>query len=141
MRFNVTARTDGIEAIRHRFRTIERAPQKVLEQMGKEAVTSAQNRIRNTKTSPDGQPWAPWSMATQRANRGKGGSLLFRTGALLNSIQYRVSDKTLTVYSNSGYGKYHQFGTPKMPARPFLGWNQQDINKVRDILRNTINAG
>lgn len=139
MKFNVTTRTDGIQNVRRRCEVIARAPEETLRRVAEEEVQKVQNRIRNTKTDPEGQPWAPWSMATIRANRNKGGSLLFRTGALLNSIQFRISEKTLTIYSNAGYAKYLQFGTPKMPARPFLGWSQADINRIKQILKDACN--
>ena len=136
MRFNVTVRTDGIEALRRRISHVKEAPKEALRFMGEKAVRDTQRRITSSKTSPDGQPWQPWSMATQRqyAQSGRGGSLLYRTGALNNSIQYRLSEHTLTVYSNVGYAKYHQFGTSKMPARPFMGWVSEDINTLKQIL-------
>ena len=138
MRFNVTIRTDGMQDLRRRISHVKSAPKEVMEIMGKKAVTDTQTRIRSTKTSPDGQPWAPWSMATIRANAGRGGSLLFRTGALHNSIKYRLSEHTLTVYSNTGYSSYLQNGTSKMPARPFLGWTENDINTIKRLLKERI---
>lgn len=138
IKFNVTTRTDGIQNARKRFDVIMRAPEQVIKQVALDEVKATQNRIRNSKTDPEGQPWAPWSMATIRANKNRGGSLLFRTGALLNSIEYRISEKTLTIYSNVGYAKYLQFGTPKMPARPFLGWSRESINKIKKILQDAV---
>lgn len=138
IKFNVTTRTDGIQNVRKRFDVIMRAPEQVIKQVALDEVKATQNRIRNSKTDPEGQPWAPWSMATIRANKNRGGSLLFRTGALLNSIEYRISEKTLTIYSNVGYAKYLQFGTPKMPARPFLGWSRESINKIKKILQDAV---
>lgn len=139
MKFNITTRTDGIQNVRKRVEVIKRAPEETLRRVAEEEKQAVQNRIRNTKTDPEGQPWAPWSMATIRANAGRGGSLLFRTGALLDSIQYRISEKTLTIYSNVGYSKYLQFGTPKMPARPFLGWSRDNINRIKQILKDACN--
>lgn len=138
IKFNVTTRTDGIQNVRKRFDVIMRAPEQVIKQVALDEVKATQNRIRNSKTDPEGQPWAPWSMATIRANKNRGGSLLFRTGTLLNSIEYRISEKTLTIYSNVGYAKYLQFGTPKMPARPFLGWSRESINKIKKILQDAV---
>ena len=138
MKFNITTRTDGLQNVRRRCEVIARAPELVLQQVAAEEVKATQNRIRNSKTDPDGQPWAPWSMATIRANKNKGGSLLFRTGALHDSIQFRISEKTLTIYSNVGYAKYLQFGTPKMPARPFLGWSRENINRIKKILQDAV---
>jgi len=138
IKFNITTRTDGIQNVRKRFDVIMRAPEQVIKQVALDEVKATQNRIRNSKTDPEGRPWAPWSMATIRSNKNRGGSLLFRTGALLNSIEYRISEKTLTIYSNVGYAKYLQFGTPKMPARPFLGWSRESINKIKKILQDAV---
>ena len=139
MKFNITTRTDGLQNVRKRAEVIARAPEETLRRVAEEEVRAVQNRIRNSKTDPEGQPWAPWSMATIRANARRGGSLLFRTGALHDSIQYRISEKTLTIYSNVGYARYLQFGTPKMPARPFLGWSRDNINRIKQILKDACN--
>lgn len=136
--FNITTRTDGIQEVRRRVEVMQRAPQHVLEQVAKDEVLAVQQRIRTSKTGPRGEAWAPWSMATLRQRTREGtlaGGLLNRTGALLNSITSRISGKTLTIYSNEGYGQYLQFGTPKMPARPFLGWSPASINRIKQLLR------
>lgn len=140
MRFNVTVRADGVQELRRRISHVKDAPKEAMEIMGRRAVSDTQLRIRSSKTAPDGTPWAPWSMATQReyARRGHGGTLLFHTGALHNSIQYRLSEHTLTVYSNVGYAKHLQFGTNKMPARPFMGWTGNDLNTIKRLLKEHI---
>lgn len=135
---NMTTRTDGLQNVRRRLTAIQNAPQGILEQVAKEEVAATQQRIRSSKTDPQGRAWAPWSMATMRARRRDGTAsrgLLNRTGALLASITSRVSEKTITIYSNIGYAKYLQFGTRKMPARPFLGWSNASINRVKQLLR------
>lgn len=107
-----------------------------LRKIGEEEVRITQERIRSSKTGPDGKAWAPWSIATlkQRQRRGDANKgLLYRTGALLQSIKFKVEDGKLTVYSDAQYGKYLQFGTPKMPARPFIGWGDR-INSIVERL-------
>jgi phage virion morphogenesis protein len=141
MRFNVTTRIDGEQTFRKRITSIQRGSLTALQKIGDQQVKLTQQRIKSGKTSPDGQRWAPWAIATlrQRVREGTaGGGLLNRTGQLANSIQYRISDKTLTVYTNTGYGRYLQYGTITMPARPFIGWDRASLNTVKHIMLDAI---
>jgi len=120
---------------------ISKATNEILRKAGEEEVRIVRQRIAQEKTSPDGQPWRPWSLATLRQRTRDGtlaGGLLNRTGALINSIQYKLTGFSLTVFSSATYAKYLQLGTNRMPARPFLGWNQDGVNRVREYLRNAI---
>jgi phage virion morphogenesis protein len=113
-------------------------PQKALDQIGKKFVQSTRNRITNTKESPNGKPWAPWSLATLvgRLRRGTAGSgLLYETGNLADSIQSKVQGKTAVVFSNAPYAGFLQAGTDRMPARPFIGVSASDLQLVEVILR------
>lgn len=122
--------------IEHKRRQLQAARTSELQKIGEEEVRLTQERIRSSKTGPDGKPWAPWSMATLKQRHRAGDAskgLLYRTGALLTSIKFKVEDGKLTVYSDSTYGKYLQFGTPKMPARPFIGFGAR-INSIVERL-------
>jgi len=128
-------------SIERKKKAIARAKEKSLEKIGKEQVELTQSRIRDSKEDPMGRPWAPWAMSTlrqrQRAgNEGRG--LLYRTGALLTSIQYTVKDNVLKVFTKMPYGEFLQFGTPKMPARPFIGWGDQ-LNTVVKRIKDALN--
>lgn len=141
MKFNVQTRVDGQREIRSRFDVIARAPQASLAQIGQEEVARVQHRIHDSKVDPDGTAWAPWSMATIRYRQRHGGSaggLLYHTGALERSITYTVSEKTLTIKSNVGYARYLQQGTWKMPARRFLGWSQEALNRIKQIIKDAV---
>jgi len=141
MQLNITTRASGQREFRSRFKALQRASNETLDELGKEQVKITQERIRTGKQTPDGQAWAPWSLATlrKRTREGSaGGGLLYRTGALMNSIKYRVSNKTLTVYSDSPYGTFIQNGTWRMPARQFLGWSQAQLNRIKDIMRGLV---
>lgn len=120
---------------------IKSATQTALETLGAQEVKIAQDRIRSGKSSPDGQAWRPWAMATLR-NRVRegttGGGLLYRTGALYNSIKWKLTGVNLIIYSDSPYGQYLQSGTSRMPARPFLGWSKEGLNDFRERLRQAI---
>lgn len=127
--------------IERKQKAIAHTKRKVLEDIGKEQVQLTQDRIRSSKTDPDGNPWAPWSMATLRSRQRDGTvsrGLLYRTGALLTSIKFTVRDNVLKVFTNIPYGEFLQFGTPKMPARPFIGWGNQlntIMTKIKDAIK------
>lgn len=117
---------------------IASATAKALKAAGENEVEVTRQRIASEKVTPDGKPWAPWSIATlrQRTREGTtGGGLLNKTGALINSIGYKLTQATLTVFSSATYAKYLQLGTNKMPARPFIGWSKDGVNKVRELLK------
>lgn len=93
------------------------------------------NRIRSEKTAPDGTPWAPLSRNTRR-KRGHG--LLVDTGRLLGSIQASNTDTQAIVGTNVNYAGYLQYGTRKMPARPFLGLSKSNTDEVQQAVENFI---
>ena len=119
-------------------------PQPLLDRIGQHLVATTQARIRTTKTGPDDRPWAPWAEATRNA-RAKDGStvfgLLYKSGSLFNSINYRVAGDSVTVSSDptlAPYAGYLQNGTPRMPARPFLGISEGDVDAVRSFIARHI---
>lgn len=141
MQINITARITGDRILRSRFKTMETAAEATLHVIGRDEVQATRERIITSKTAPDGQRWRPWSQATLRARQADGTAgrgLLYRTGQLANSIQYRVSPKTVTVYSNLPYAQYLQQGTMRMPARPFIGWSIDRIRQIRDTVNRAI---
>ena len=112
-------------------------PGNLLHSIGQYLVSSTQARIRTTKTDPDGKPWAPWAPGTYLARAKAGtlqGGLLLNSGRLLNSVGYRVSGKTLEVEATAPYAGFLQNGTPRMPARPFLGISKGDETAINNML-------
>jgi phage gpG-like protein len=94
-----------------------------------------------TKTAPSGQPWAQLAPATlamydqaDTVTRGRDagtvkrrGTLLQRTGQMLDSLSYNVTDDAVTVGMSRATdgGKWalpllHETGTEHMPARPIF---------------------
>lgn len=137
----VETKINGMKDLDKRIKKIKAAPNKMLRVVGKEEVKETKIRIRSTKNDPDGKPWAPWSFATMKERVRQGNvqrGLLYRTGALLNSIKYTVKKGKLSVFSPLKYAKFLQFGTPKMPARPFLGWSKAAINRAVKILTKEV---
>lgn len=114
-------------------------PRDMLREIGDIIVEDIKNRIVKTKQSPENEaPWAPWAPSTAKARERKGNAalgLLFDSGNLLNSITAQIvgSHNTLQIGTNVHYATYLHNGTPKMPARPFMGISkraQQGINEA-----------
>lgn len=137
----ITTKVDGLKDLDKRIAKINKAPKKMLEAVGKLEVKDTKHRIRSSKTDPDGKPWRPWSFATLKERFRQGNvqrGLLYRTGALLNSIKHKVRKYRLEVSSDKEYAKHLQFGGPKLPARPFIGWSKAAINRAVKILTKEV---
>lgn len=79
------------------------------------------------ETSPAGTPWAALSpkYAKRKAESKAKQKILQWTGTLYGSISARAESNGAVVGTNVRAGQYslgalHQYGTRKMPARPFL---------------------
>lgn len=106
-------------------------PTELLEQVGEILALSTIQRIVTTKTAPDGKAWAPWARSTLLDRTKKGNAalgLLHDTGALGQSITWRVNGKSVEITSTSPIAPYLQNGTPNMPARPFIGFSKEDLD-------------
>jgi len=131
-------------------------PQAALDAIGKAFVISTQNRIKNTKQSPQGVAWGAWHLSTLLGRIKKGTAsrgLLYDSGNLYNSIFYqaqgpraangRFQRTQVVVGVNTGmapYAQYLQNGTPKMVARPFIGISADDQKVALAILQRHLSA-
>lgn len=101
-------------------------------------------RISDEKTSPEGEPWAPWSSAyaesLTRRNRINPRSLLVGAPNLLPSIQNYTEGTLIKVGTNMVYGAIHQFGGDparghaRIPARPYLGLSPENATEIEDLV-------
>lgn len=116
----------------------------LMDGIGRLVQEQTRERIEVEKTSPDGAAWkANWA----------GSNLLYKSGALAQSIDYIASNDNVVVGSGIIYARIHQEGgkiVPKhasalafqlgnqflqvksvtMPARPYIGLsaaNEQDV--------------
>ena len=75
-------------------------------------------------------------MATIEARRSRGTfpgkGILYEFGGLFRSFKVQVGTNVVAIFSNKPYAKFLQKGTPRMPARPFLGWNRKSIDNVKN---------
>ncbi len=132
---------------------VERLEQsELLDSIGRYFQEDTRERIEVTKTSPDGQAWAP--------NR-QGTSTLYDSGNLSASIDYAVSGSSVAIGSGLIYALIHQKGgeiKPKnadrlafmvgnqlvfamkvtIPARAYLGASAENREAVLLMIVDTI---
>ncbi len=95
----------------------------LMEILGTLVEGQTKRRIASEKTSPDGNAWPPL--------KARSGSILVDTGRLLGSISHTSTSNEAIVGTNVFYGPFHQYGTRKMPARPFMGVSAPNMDEIR----------
>lgn len=90
--------------------------------------------VRNNFASgsdPDGNPWAPLKWRT--------GKPLILTGLLMNSaylaaqqVQLRNGTEIMATLAQPSYWMFHEYGTRKIPARPFFGPSADTVQGLAD---------
>jgi phage virion morphogenesis protein len=124
-----------------------------MKEIGEDLVYSTRQRFLDG-TAPDGSRWAALSPVTLalRARRGRGGAKpLIDTGTLRQSVGYDPLPDGLVLFANRRFGKtasaaVHQFGTDSagrgrktaIPARPFLGLSDADIDAIGRTLADAL---
>lgn len=101
--------------------------------IGEYAIRKANDNFRG-QHDPDGVAWAPLSANYRKRKRGT--KILTESGRLRGSITYQLTALTVTVGTNAKYARAHQEGYPKrnLPARPFIGASEEDIEEMGKIL-------
>jgi phage virion morphogenesis protein len=111
----------------------ENKKQELLANIGTVVVFQTRDRFKS-KQNPTGLKWAPWSKEYAKT-RHNGHSLLENEGYLEQSIVYKVSGNTVEIGSDEVYAGTHQYGHKGIPARPYLGINQQNKKEIeREII-------
>ncbi len=132
----------------------------VMEALAQALRESTVERFR-TQTGPDGRRWPD-----SRRVREIGGSTLTDTANLRNSIRSMAGSSSFAIGTNVKYARTHQFGdqgrvirpkkrkclrfrignqwitakkvTVDIPARPFLGVSNEDMEEIRGTLEDTL---
>ncbi len=109
--------------------------QALMESVG-EALRSGTIERFDAEEDPQGKKWKP----SARAMAG-GGKTLDKESHLKDSIDYATTSDKVMVGSNLPYARIHQLGgkTGKghkvdMPARPYLGVSEEDMDEVRETM-------
>ena len=107
-------------------------------------------RLMVNGISPNGQPYAPLSPVTIALTPDRLGGPLINTGAMLESvdrdgpghIEAVTADSAVLGTGHEKDGKpiaaWHQEGTRRMPARPFIGYDEHSIDWVMELVANDI---
>ncbi len=100
---------------------------KVLENFGKATIKRTQQDIINQQ-SPDGKKFAPLTKYTLAQKRKLGYilAILRATDEMLNAFTSEVDGDTVSITQPKSYGRVLQEGRSDMPARPFLGFTDND---------------
>ena len=126
-----------------------------MDEIGDYLTAATQQRFERG-TGPDGKAWPP----SIRVQMNQGGKTLMDTGRLVSSITWRAGRDFVEVGTNVIYAAIHQLGgtirakTEKglkfripgvgwrtkasvdIPARPFLGVDEDDRREIPEILRD-----
>jgi len=60
--------------------------------------------------------------------------ILMDSGRLANSITFDADNKQVEIGTNLVYAATHQFGRGSIPARPYLGFQEGDVEKFEELI-------
>lgn len=123
--------------------------------IGEELVSSTKERFKK-QVGPDKKPWDKSFRAI--AEKGK---TMMDTRALFNSLTYKAAPDKAEMGTNKIYASTHQEGATikakrapalkfkiggsfvakkkvKIPARPFIGINNDDLEEIKEIIQDQI---
>lgn len=111
---------------------------KVAEIVGAVVESQTRRRIHEEKTTPDGEAWPEWSPAYAKAQEGASGTMLERSGAMLDSIGYTTRRDAAVVSSPLIYAG------PMDEQRTFLGVGEahkdEIVEAIEDFMRKAVAA-
>ena len=103
----------------------------------------AQRAFENESDPNTGGKWAALSprYLARRQRMGRWpGKILQLTGEMAASLVSESDADSALVAIGTSYAKYHQFGTSRMPARPFLGLDEQGEQDIRQATLDYLRA-
>lgn len=143
MQVNIQA--DGVNNIRQKLKAIAdglRDMRPLWQAVGMYIQRQTIKERFDKEQSPGGQKWKPLSQSTvnHRKKRHKSGNMkiLQDTGELRRSITYEAEPNSVRVGTNLKYARTHQFGRGNIPARPFLGVNDEEKKHIISMLGSYI---
>ena len=130
----------------------------VMQSIGEYFLLRTRSRF-DTETAPGGARWAVLAEATVRAKQRRIDSAGYKNGRsrarsrspsatailkdtylLRDTINYQASPAFVRVGTPQRYGVFHQYGTRRMPARPFLGIDDRDVAEIRSIVLDALQS-
>jgi phage gpG-like protein len=98
-------------------------------------LAASQKPFWHQETDPTtGRPWQSLqpNYAMNKLKRYPGEPILRATGTMQDRMRIKPNKEGFSVLSTL-YGQYHQYGTSKMPARPWVGVPDTALSKLPPI--------
>lgn len=144
-RMTLTIHDRELRSLLAAFADRSEEPGPFLKSAGEEMLDRIGERFRG-EHGPDGESWARHSQATIRKRLKKYGNapltILRMRGHLAGNITYQVNGAVLAIGTDSPVAHYaaiHQFGGQAgrghkvtIPARPYLGWGEEDMAIIEE---------
>lgn len=104
-------------------------------EVGEYLIESHQDRFDDA-VSPEGDSWAPLSEEYKSRSK-RPSDILIEDGILKSTLNYNAGQNELLFGTPMEYGAAHHFGYEKrnLPARPWLGLSDTDVDVVVSIFR------
>ena len=105
-------------------------------------LLNEQIRNMDSEGSSIGKRWSPLAPSTvdNRSRKGKWpGKMLQVSGELKTRNVTAFDDTKAEVNNNTPYAKFLFFGTKNMPARPWLGLNDETENRIITLYSKLLN--
>ena len=105
---------------------------------------------KNFDTSGRPTPWIPLAASTlkQKIRKGYSSRPLIRSGGLRQSIASQSGKMSMSLGTSIIYGRIHEYGglagrnkSAKIPPRPYLLFQRQDLERIRDLIINHLTLG
>lgn len=147
---NVRYAITGVRKLRRNLKKMEKIAKEPIAVMKRIGVWMLKSTNKNFETEGAnlGERWTPLSERYEKARKAKGrwgarSNILQVSGKLKRSIVYEVPKSFVLRWGHSTlapYGNPHQTGSKKknIPARPFLGFSDEDKNMVMKIAGNEL---
>jgi phage virion morphogenesis protein len=116
-------------------------PKPLFADIGEYLLRCTQENFENER-DPEGRPWQALHPKTvaRKAKQRKIRKILQQDGDLRGGINYQASRRGVAIGSPSPYAAIHQLGgragrnrAANIPARPYLGLSQSDLEEIRRI--------
>ncbi|MBF0424150.1 MAG: phage virion morphogenesis protein [Magnetococcales bacterium] len=112
--------------------------------IGEHLITATQTERFDPQKDPQGQPWTPLAESTKKQK--KHDTILDESSRLRNSIHDEAGVDEVRIGTDVIYAAIHQLGGEAgrkdhrvtIPARPYLGANDQDLESAMETIRDYI---
>lgn len=117
----------------------------LMEKVGAIIENDTAERLKDTKTDPDGKKWAdlaPATIAAKKRRKTDKGGVLIDSRRMVDSLTHESGRDYAIIGVNAAsddddpkqYAVYHQTGTKNMPARVIFGWSKKATEQLHDYI-------